>query len=160
MKKSLVLSVLLAASLGLTLTAEAEEAALTPGVTVVEDEASPTGYTATFCYEAAEATQVQLRGAFLFYNDEEDVRGTTPEKGATPQEWENGMFEAGDEALTIDMEKAEGTDYWVTSMPLPSGHYQYVFLVDGDADTKLEDPTNPMEASGVENGNHYDRSTF
>ncbi len=45
-------------------------------------------------------------------------------------------------------------------MPLPNGHYQYVFLVNDDADTKLEDPTNPMEAAGVENGNHYDRSTF
>jgi enterochelin esterase-like enzyme len=70
------------------------------------------------------------------------------------------MFEAGDESLVVDMEKVEGTDYWTTSMPLPGGHYQYVFLVDGDTENKLEDPTNPREASGVENGNCYDRSTF
>ena len=158
MKKSLILCTLLSAALCLGV--NAQEATYTPGVTVMEDAASATGYTVTFVYDAPEAEQVQLRGAFLFYFDEEDVRGTTPEVGATPEEWENGMFEAGDEALTVDMVKDEATGYWVTSMPLPSGHYQYVFLVDGDADTKLEDPTNPMEASGVENGNHYDRSTF
>lgn len=144
--------------MGMGSAAEASE--LTPGVTVEADENSATGYTVTFVYEAAEAKQVQLRGAFTFYRDEAEVRGVTPETFATPEEWENGMFEAGDESLTVDMEKVEGTDYWTTSMPLPNGHYQYVFLVDGDADTKLEDPTNPMEASGVENGHHYDRSTF
>lgn len=160
MKKKVFLSLLLASILGAGIAVSAAEESYVPGVTVEADEASPTGYTATFVYEDADAELVQLRGAFAFYYDEPDVRGAAPETFYGPEEWANGMFEAGDEALTIDMEKAEGTDYWVTSMPLPSGHYQYVFLVDGDADTKLEDPTNPMEASGVENGNHYDRSTF
>ncbi|MBR2256921.1 MAG: hypothetical protein IJ899_06155 [Blautia sp.] len=158
MKKWMLLGTAACAVLSAGLIVSAAE--YTPGVTVSEDPDSITGYTVTFAYEDAEAEQVQLRGAFTFFYDEEDVRGTTPEKYYTPEEWENGMFEAGDESLTIDMEKAEGTDLWVTSMPLPAGHYQYVFLVNGDADTKLEDPTNPMEASGVENGNHYDRSTF
>lgn len=165
MKRKLVKYGFAAASFAVVLTgagmvAGAEETALTPGITVEADENSATGYTATFVYEAADAQQVQLRGAFKFYYDYPGVRGYTPDVSYTPQEWANGMFEAGDEALTVDMEKVEGTDYWTTSMPLPSGHYQYVFLVDGDAETKLEDPTNPMEASGVENGNHYDRSTF
>lgn len=146
-------------SMGMTVNA-AENAELMPGVTVETDESSATGYTATFVYEDADAQQVQVRGAFTFYHDNKDIRGTEPETYATPEEWENGMFEAGDESLTVDMEKVEGTDYWTTSMPLPNGHYQYVFLVDGDTETKLEDPTNPMEASGVENGHNYDRSTF
>lgn len=159
MKKALLIGAMAAAMLGAGMV-QAEEAAYVPGVTVAEDAESPTGYTVTFVYEDAEAEQIQLRGAFTFYYDEPEVRGQTPETFYKPEEWQNGMFEAGDESLTIDMEKVEGTDLWVTSMPLPGGHYQYVFLKDGDADTKLEDPTNPMEASGVENGNHYDRSTF
>lgn len=136
----------------------AEEESLTPGVTVKEDADSPTGYTATFVYEAADAKEVTLTGAFTFYTDDE-TRGTTPAEYTAPYDWENGMFEAGDESYTETMTKVEGTDYWTISLPLPSGHYQYVFHVDG-AEEKLEDPTNPMEASGVENGHHYDRSTF
>lgn len=160
MKKHMMFSALaLSLTLGAAMVSGAE-ADLTAGVTVLEDEASPTGYTVNFVYEDADAKQIQLRGAFTFFYDEEDVRGITPEEYFTPEEWQNGMFEAGDESLTVDMEKVEGTDFWTTSMPLPSGHYQYVFLKDGDEETKLEDPTNPMEASGVENGNHYDRSTF
>ena len=138
----------------------AEEAELTPGVTVAEDADSPTGYTVTFVYEAADATEVTLTGAFTFYNLDESIRGKTPEEYITPYDWENnGMFEAGDESYSEAMTKVEGTDYWTISLPLPCGHYQYVFHVDG-AEEKLEDPTNPMEASGVENGMHYDRSTF
>lgn len=153
-----MLLITLIATSAFGMTTGAEE--LIPGVTVVADAESATGYTATFVYEAPEAEQVQVRGAFTFYNDIKEIRGVVPEEYATPEQWENGMFEAGDESLTIDMERVSGTDYWTTSMTLPSGHYQYVFLVDGDAETKLEDPTNPMEASGVENGKHYDRSTF
>ena len=136
---------------------EAQE--LTPGVTVTEDAESPTGYTAQFVYEDGEAQKVTLSGAFAFYNDEKEIRGTAPETFFTPYEWENGMFEAGDEAYSEEMKKVEGTDYWTLSLPLPSGHYQYVFHVD-DGEEGLEDPTNPMEASGVTNGNKYGRSTF
>lgn len=161
LKKSIVAASFTTALMGMSTVINAAEAEdLIPGVTVVADENSATGYTATFVYEDADAEQVQLRGAFTFYYDEPAIRGGAPKIYATPDEWANGMFEAGDESLTVDMEKVEGTDYWTTSMPLPSGHYQYVFLVNGDSETKLEDPTNPMEASGVENGFHYDRSTF
>ena len=51
----------------------AEEESLTPGVTVKEDADSPTGYTATFVYEAADAKEVTLTGAFTFYTDDETV---------------------------------------------------------------------------------------
>lgn len=160
-KKSIAFASVTAALMSINVAANAAEAAeLVPGVTVTADEASATGYTVTFVYEDADAEQVQLRGAFTFYYDEPAIRGGSPKIYATPDEWQNGMFEAGDESLTVDMEKVDGTDYWTTSMPLPCGHYQYVFLVDGDSQTKLEDPTNPMEAFGVENGFHYDRSTF
>lgn len=135
------------------------EEAPKPGVTVAADEQSPTGYTATFVYEAPDAQKVELTGAFAFYWEDETVRGRTPDTYYTPYEWENGMFEAGDEAVTFEMEKIEGTDLWTISMPLPSGHYQYVFHVDGNEE-KLEDPTNPREEANVQSGNRYGRSTI
>ena len=159
MRKAFVIGILAVSMFSAGLV-HAAETAYVPGVTVTEDTQSPTGYTVTIVYEDADAQQIQLQGSFAFYYDDPDVRGKVPEKSYTPQEWQNGMFEAGDVSLVIDMEKAEGTDYWVTTMPLPGGHYQYFFLKDGDSKTRLEDPTNPMEASGVENGNHYGRSTF
>ena len=158
-KKIFVSGCFAAAMLSMGLAAGAQEEELVPGVTVTEDAESPTGYTATFVYEAADAKKVTVAGAFAFYNDEKELRGVTPETFFSPYEWENGMFEAGDEAYQEEMTKVDGTDYWSLSLPLPSGHYQYVFHVD-DSEEGLEDPTNPMEASGVENGNKYGRSTF
>ncbi len=136
----------------------AESTDLIPGVTVLEDEDSPTGYTVSFVYEDADAASVSLIGSFAFYHDDPSIRGVTPDTYTSPYDWKNGMFEAGDEAYTAEMEKVEGTDYWTVSMPLPSGHYQYLFQIDGSE--RVEDPTNPFEASNVENGNAYNRSTF
>lgn len=159
-KRSVFVGSFLAASFICASIMSCAAADLTPGVTVTADENSITGYTVTFVYENAEAESVDLRGAFTFFYDEEDVRGNTPETFYKPEEWANGMFEAGDESLVIPMEKAEGTDLWTVSFPLPCGHYQYVYLLNGDTENKYGDPANPQEASGVENGMFYDRSTF
>ncbi len=113
-------NVLLGLTLAGALCVAAAGSEYTPGVTVAEDPESPTGYTVTFAYEDAAAEKVQLRGAFTFFYDEEGVRGTTPETSYTPQEWANGMFEAGDESLTIDMEKVEGTDLWLPPCRFPT----------------------------------------
>lgn len=136
---------------------ESAETSLTPGVTVTEDEESPTGYSVTITYENADASQVTLNGSFQFYKNEEGVLATTPEDAYSPEEWEDGMFVAGDEAYAVDMTKVEGTDLWTVSMPLPSGNYEYVFHVDG-AEDSITDPANPAEADGY--GNEYNRSTF
>ena len=66
MKKVLYIALCLALALSAMGGAFAEGAALAPGVTVVADENSPTGYTATFVYENADAQSVGLTGTFLF----------------------------------------------------------------------------------------------
>lgn len=161
LKKVIIAGTTVLAMFGTTFAVCASENGITPGVTVEKSEDSATGYVATFVYEDAKADSVQLSGAFTFYFDEKEVRGVTPAEYYTPDQWQNGMLEAGDESLTVDMEKVEGTDYWMTSLPLPSGHYQYVYVVnEGDESNKIGDPANPKEASGVENGSEYGRSTF
>ena len=66
MKKVLYIALCLALALSAMGGAFAEGATLAPGVTVVADENSPTGYTATFVYENADAQSVGLTGTFLF----------------------------------------------------------------------------------------------
>ncbi len=147
-------------SLGCFMSAGAEDAGtdLVPGATVYEDADSATGYSVTFVYEDAEAESVTLTGSFLFYKDDYVTRAETPDVSYTPYEWEPGMFVAGDEAYSEAMTKAEGTDYWTLTLPLPSGDYCYVYYVD-DSEEKLTDPANPPEIADVENGGVGERST-
>lgn len=132
---------------------------LIPGVTVTEDTDSPTGYTATFVYENADAETVNLAGSFSFYYDEKDIRGEVPETSYSPYEWNDGMFEVGDESYTEEMKKVENTDYWTLSMPLPSGHYQYAFYVDGSEES-VDDPANPAIVNTAVGGHAFNHSTF
>ncbi len=132
-----------------------------PGVTVTEDANSPTGYTATFVYEDAEASEVKLLGTFSFYESGGDA-GVIPEKFYGPEEWKPDMFRAsfGDAgAWQGDMVKEEGSDYWTISIPLPGGHYQYFYNVDG-AEENIPDPANMPITSEVENGGRTGTSTF
>lgn len=133
----------------------------TPGVTVTADENSPTGYTATFVYENADASEVKLIGTFSFYEEGGEI-GVIPEKYYGPYDWKPGLFRAsvGDAAAWQGtMEKEEGTDYWTISIPLPGGHYQYFYNVDG-AEENIEDPVNPPICSNEVNGNKTGTSTF
>ena len=160
MKKVLYIALCLALALSAMGGAFAEGAALAPGVTVVADENSPTGYTATFVYENADAQSVGLTGTFLFCKPGENY-GALPENTYSAFEWEPGMFRASmsDFATTEAMAKVEGTDYWTISLPLPSGHYLYNYNVDG-AEGNIPDPANPPMASTAESGNASKLSTL
>lgn len=132
----------------------------TPGVTVFEDSNSPTGYSATFIYENADAKQVNLTGTFAFYQEGGKI-GELPEKYISAYDWEPGLFRASfsDFACSEEMSKMEGTDYWTITLPLPSGHYLYNYNVD-NADTNIPDPANPPMASSAETGSSSPLSTF
>ncbi len=146
---------------GAVLTGSAAMADFTPGVTVTEDTNSPTGYTATFVYEDADASEVKLLGTFSFYTRGYGI-GVVPETFYGPDEWKAGMFRAGFGDIGPwegIMEREEGTDYWTISIPLPSGHYEYFYNVDG-AEENLEDPANPAMVSDAESGGTTRTSMF
>ena len=130
----------------------------TPGVTVEKNEGSPTGYLVTFVYENADAKEVELCGSFEFHLDD-GTRGDWPDVYYSPYEWEDGMFAAGHESYSFDMEKLKDSDYWILELPLSGGLYQYVYYVDGSEERTM-DPTNPGLSSGLENGGWYPRSCF
>lgn len=156
------LKVFLAASSAMAMVlgihASAEEADLTPGVTVSADEESATGYTATFVYEDADAQSVNLVGGMAFFYDDGSV-GKNPEISYTPYEWKADMIPSGDGGFTTEMTKIDGTDYWTVEVPLPSGKYLYAYNVDG-AEKNISDPENVPLTADVENGNAFDRSVF
>jgi len=127
---------------------------------VKEDASSPTGYTATFVYEDAKAEQVNLVGTFGFYEEGKEV-GKLPEETIHAKDYQPGMFRASssDFAVTEEMTKAEGTDYWTVSLPLPSGHYLYNYNIDS-AEENTPDPANQPMASTAKSGSASRLSTF
>lgn len=147
----------LALALVLCLLCTAAMAAPVPGVTVAADPDSPTGYTVTFVYENAEAKTVELAGTFNFYKDD-GKHGSIPAKAYTPYEYEPGMFRANnnDFPASLPMTKAEGTNLWTISIPLPSGHFLYNYKVDG---VRQPDPANMPMASTASSGNKSAIST-
>ena len=157
MKKTIVTLLSLMLLLSVCAFASAED--YTPGVTVAENPDSPTGYTTTIVFEAPGANKVDLAGSFAFYYDDPEIRGKTPETYYTPAEYQEGMFAIGQESHREPMTKVEGTDLFVISYNLPSGHYQYCFYVDEDT-VRKDDPTNPGQYANVENGGKYTRSVF
>ena len=147
----------LAMVLGTTAFAE-ESSELTPGVTVIADEESATGYSATFVYEDAEAESVTLVGGMAFFYDDGTV-AANPEVAYTPYEWKPDMVPSGDGGFSTEMTKVEGTDYWTVEVPLPNGKYLYAYNVD-NAEKNISDPANVPMTAEVENGNAFDRSVF
>ena len=147
-----------------------------PGVTVVEDEDSPTGYNAIFVFDESSVdpteyglvdvakVQVYSDGMYLFSYDEQVAdEALDPQYAHTPHEFEVGMYPAGG-----DTNKAEGKiayyedmvefadGMWGATIPLTSGATYYNYRLtdsEGTADTKyIDDPANPAmvnEASGV-----------
>ncbi len=159
MKKFLTFILCIAMMLTMLPAAFAENDGLTVGVTVAADENSPTGYTATFVYENADAESVNLVGTFVFYKEGSKYRAL-PETSYSAFEWEPGMFRASqsDRAATEVMTRVEGTDYWTLSLPLPSGHYLYNYQINGEEN--VTDPANLPMTSTAESGNVYGLSTF
>ena len=123
---------------------------------VDEDESSATGYVVTFRYVDADAERVRIKGNFLFTDYLHSSLKTS--LNATPDQWEDGMFNYGDD-LYADMVKDEETGVWSISLQLPNNTYSYNFYVGGNVDdavndvsnaVKKDDPVNPCLVSGFE----------
>ena len=108
--------------------------ALERGVTVVADDDSPTGFTATFVYHNPAAEEVILTGHMMlrdYYNRENTVH-------YHPRDFRPGLFPAGGDYLDTPMNYV-GEGYWIYSVPLPGGGLPYWLIVDG---VRTYDPYN------------------
>ena len=127
------------------------------GVETVPDAASPTGFTTTFTYEDAEATNVRLVGSFTFYENNNPALFC---KGATissvndsldnyiygPESWAKGkdMRHINDEGFSDAMAKEGNT--WTYEMQLPCASYMYFFSVSYDGGNTWQTVTDPENA--------------
>ncbi len=122
-----------------------------PGVTVVKDEKSASGYTAHFVFDpdlkTAESTiaSVSLAGDFLFVDSQ--AATYTKESIHTPHEYQNGMYPTGQASYrdengimqtiggyTEEMEYNAQTGNWELSFPITTGSFTYSYnltLTDG-----------------------------
>jgi len=134
--------------------------------TVVRTRRPPTGYTVTFRYRDPSAKSVQLEGEWYFSSPAWYVSSAshpTPatSQGLLPGKWKPGDFPLGwpDTGLTtagwpvVDMKKDSATGVWSDTIPLPSGDFDYGFLVNCPSAVgrdslvtqcpELSDPSNP-----------------
>ena len=142
-------------------TAWAEEPA--GGVSVVENENSVTGYTATFTYYNDDAEKVELKGGFQFYVDGDEnvyANGYHLKDGddisnyyVDPEDWSNdkNLVHAGDEGYVAEMEKDSETGAWTYSLDLPGGYYLYQYNVYSDDENfeSVTDPENVCEYNAI-----------
>ena len=142
------------------------ETAYPAGATVVEDAASPTGYTAHFVFEKFrdDIVSVNLTGPFNYVSPDLDV--TDPANTYTPQEYQNGMYAANIVPAKLalgfaaafagtPMEFDEAANAFVVSLPITSGSFNYGYSVtyaDGTSES-MADPTNPSPALMNPNSN-------
>jgi enterochelin esterase-like enzyme len=145
-----------------------------PGVTVTADDASPTGYTATFVYQEADpnvSNIVLYSDTFLLW-DEQAPQYTGGANGMNlnnvsaahkaayghppneyqPTYWPGGG--SGSSRFASALTKAPGTDLWSLQVPLMSGAfiYNYEITRNGVTTGRLDDPANPAlvnTATGV-----------
>lgn len=102
----------------------------------------PTGYTVTFRYANPAATQVRIKGEWLFArpSELEQIAGTPGHpviegQGLMPKDWRPGDFPlqrpnaTGPNFPVTDMTKGKD-GVWTYTTPLPSGVFTYAFLVD------------------------------
>lgn len=171
MNRALAVAVVGALLMGSTATAAAEEISFTPGVSVVADADSPTGYTATFVYQSNSAEAVVLYSD-TFYRWDEAAPAFTGDSGLNlnqvseqdlaayghlPSDYAESYWTgggSGSSRLSIPLEPVAGTDFWMTSLPLSSGAYVYNYMIttDGQTTARLDDPANPAlvnTATGV-----------
>ena len=122
--------------------AVSDDAAVVEGATVTADPTSPTGYTVTFVYRNANATQVRLAGDLTLL----DV--TTGTTRYQPEAWQPGRYHSGGTEFLRDMTK-DADGYWSVSVPLHAGALSYWYRVwdptKGWENKRIWDPasTNP-----------------
>lgn len=149
------------------------EATHTPGVRVVADKESPTGYTAKFVYESSDpaVTKIVLYSDNFMLWDETapqftgtsglNLNNVTPEQraayGHLPGDYQSTYWPgggSGSSKLSLELERVPGTDFWHTEVPLMSGAFTYNYEItkNGVTTARLDDPANPSlvnTATGV-----------
>lgn len=147
--------------------------AINGGVVTEVNEESKTGYTTTFTYNDEEATNVQIKGGFQFYVENDPnvyASGFTLVANDSlenylynPEDWENGLnlCHVNDAGYVKEMTHDEERDSWSISLDLPGGSYLYQYEVSYDGGETYEtipDPENLPECN--EQGAHQTRSKF
>ncbi|MBD8608757.1 Ig-like domain repeat protein [Aeromicrobium sp. CFBP 8757] len=125
--------------------------AVGPTVTYTGD--GPTGYSATFRYDAPDdVTSVQVYGEWLFSKPSSIVSQTTADL-RTGKDWQPGDVLAGYSNAWRTIEMTKDTDgIWTYTTPLPSGTFSYSFThgcttPNASGCTKYPDPENlPLSA--------------
>lgn len=102
--------------------AVAAEPAVVEGATITADQNSPTGYTVTFVYRNANATQVRLAGDLTLL----DL--STGNTRYQPEAWQTGRYHAGGTEFLRDMTR-DSQGYWSVSLPLHAGSLSYWYRV-------------------------------
>ena len=116
----------------------------------------PTGYTVTFRYRGPRATSVQLEGEWYFSSPAHSSPYNS--QGLLPSQWGPGDFPLGWPNIGTtagwpisNMKKDPSTGVWSITIPLPSGEFNYGFVVNcTDAEEasatgcpEISDPSNP-----------------
>ena len=131
-----------------------------PGVTVIADADSPTGYSAVFVYDSnlVDPAELGLKdiAAVTLYSDcmklytyEEQAAGSiNGEFGHFPEEYAEGMYPAGGSGATrLDVALEDiGGGLFCCKIPLSSGAFVYNYTLtdsEGTAVSRLDDPANP-----------------
>jgi enterochelin esterase-like enzyme len=128
--------------------ASADDPAPVEGTTVTANPSSPTGYTVTFVYRNANATQVRLAGDLTLLDLS---TGTTRYQ---PEAWQTGRYHTGGTEFLRDMVK-DANGFWSVSLPLHAGGLSYWYRVwdptQGWTNKRIWDPasTNPRPGSNA-----------
>ncbi len=115
----------------------AEDVDLTPGPTIIQDPASPTGYTGHFVYHNPTATSVRFVADILLRDWENPTSPTIYQ----PSQYRPGLMRGGG-GYDVQMTNV-GDGYWVTDVPLAAGANQYWFYVNNNTNLWVTDPANP-----------------
>lgn len=165
-RKLIPLTLILALALTLCAASAYADSGYAPGVTVIEDADSPTGYSAVFVYDSnlvdAEALGLKDIAAVTLYSDcmklysyDEQTAGTIDgEHGHFPEEYVEGLYPAGGSGATrLDVALEDlGDGLFTCSIPLSSGAFVYNYTLtdsEGNAVSRLDDPANPAARNRV-----------
>lgn len=136
------------------------DAAIVPGVSVVADAGSPTGYTATFAYDATAeekaVSSIFVTGPFQYVSPDQEL--TDESNRYTPEQFESGMYatnfapaggmEAGWGA-TFELADEDADGIYTVTFPVSSGSFAYSYVISHEGEEEpvtTDDPANPSPA--------------